>query len=208
MNFANTAGPTTTSGAISTSPATAPLYAGALDNAYFTLANGSGPTGNLYVCGTSTITHEPTLYQIAITSNVMSTSVTTGPVLTNAAATCSGVTEFFNSNNSTDLIFTSVTGSALATIGGSSSGCTAGAGCLMSLTLPQTSPFTVPATTTAGTAVAGGASAVIVDNQVPTGTEPGASQVYFSPLTRTPQTCSTSATSGGCAMQASQATLH
>ncbi len=206
VNFANTTG-ATTSAQISTSVATAPVYAGAFDNAYFTSANSSSPSGNLYVCGTSTVTHEPTLYQIAITSNAMATTATTGPVLTNGAATCSDVTEFFNSNNSTDLIFVSVTTAALATIGGSSSGCTAAAGCLMSFMLPQTSPFTIPAATSAGMAVAGGASAVIIDNQVPGGTEPGASQVYFSPLTTTPQTCGTGG-SGGCAIQASQATLH
>jgi hypothetical protein len=206
VNFLNGAGATSNE-TISTSPATVPVYAGAFDNTYFTSGISTSPSGNLYVCGTSTTTLEPTLYQITIASNAM-TGVNTGPVFTNGAATCSEVTEFFNSNNSTDLIFVSVTTNALATIGGSSSGCTAGAGCLMSFTLPQATPFTIPATASAGTAVAGGASGVIIDNQVPTGTEAGASQVYFSPLSATPQTCSTSATSGGCAIQASQGTLH
>ncbi|MGB6802481.1 MAG: hypothetical protein WBE31_09450 [Candidatus Sulfotelmatobacter sp.] len=51
----------------------------------------------------------------------------------------------------------------------------------------------------------GGTSGIIVDNTVATGTEAGASQVYFSILGT--QTCVTSATSGGCAVQASQSAL-
>lgn len=73
----------------------------------------------------------------------------------------------------------------------------------MSFTLDDTSPFTIPAKTNAGLAVTGGASAVIIDNLVSTG---GGSQVYFSPLTLSPQTCG-SGGSGGCAIQASQVAL-
>jgi hypothetical protein len=56
-----------------------------------------------------------------------------------------------------------------------------------------------------GLASAGGTSGIIIDNFVSSGTLPGASQVYFSTLTN--QTCATSGTTGGCAMQASQAAL-
>jgi len=52
---------------------------------------------------------------------------------------------------------------------------------------------------------AGGASGVIIDNTVGSGTRPGASQVYFSTLSD--QVCGTSGT-GGCAMQASQSALQ
>lgn len=52
-------------------------------------------------------------------------------------------------------------------------------------------------------ASAGGTSGIIIDNFV--NTLPGASQVYFSTLSN--QTCSTSGTTGGCAVQASQAAL-
>jgi hypothetical protein len=55
----------------------------------------------------------------------------------------------------------------------------------------------------AALASAGGTSGIIIDNFV--NTLAGASQVYFSTLSN--QTCSTSGTTGGCAMQASQSTL-
>ena len=97
---------------ISTTSATAPIFAGDFDNAYYTSSSGSSPSGNLYVCGT--VGGDPALYQIAISSDSM-TGVTTGPTLTTGAATCSGVTEFFNT---TDLIFVSVTTNALTSIGG------------------------------------------------------------------------------------------
>lgn len=52
--------------------------------------------------------------------------------------------------------------------------------------------------------VAGGASGIIIDNVVGSGTMAGASQVYFSSLGN--QACTTGGT-GGCAIQASQAGL-
>jgi hypothetical protein len=52
---------------------------------------------------------------------------------------------------------------------------------------------------------AGGTSGFIIDNLVGSGTLAGASQVYFSTLTN--QTCTTSGTIGGCAVQASQSAL-
>lgn len=55
-------------------------------------------------------------------------------------------------------------------------------------------------------AAAGGTSGVIIDNTVGSGTLAGASQVYFSTLSN--QTCTTSGTTGGCAVQASQAGLQ
>ncbi len=51
----------------------------------------------------------------------------------------------------------------------------------------------------------GGTSGIIIDNTVGSGTEPGASQVYFSTLSN--QVCGTSGT-GGCAVQASQSALQ
>jgi hypothetical protein len=62
----------------------------------------------------------------------------------------------------------------------------------------------VGANPTAALAAAGGTSGIVVDNTVETLT--GASQVYFSTLSN--ETCSTSATTGGCAVQASQSALH
>ena len=57
----------------------------------------------------------------------------------------------------------------------------------------------------AALAAAGGTSGIIIDNVVGTGTLTGASQVYFSTLSN--QTCTTSGTTGGCAVQASQSAL-
>lgn len=52
----------------------------------------------------------------------------------------------------------------------------------------------------------GGTSAIIMDNVVAPGTMAGASQVYFSTLTN--QACTTSGTTGGCAVQAAQSNLQ
>jgi hypothetical protein len=51
----------------------------------------------------------------------------------------------------------------------------------------------------------GGTSGFIIDNTVGSGTQAGASQVYFSTLSN--QTCTTSGGTGGCAVQASQSAL-
>jgi hypothetical protein len=59
---------------------------------------------------------------------------------------------------------------------------------------------------TASAAASGGTSGIIMDNTVPSGTLPGASQVYYS--TQGPQTCTTSGGTGGCAVQASQSGLN
>jgi hypothetical protein len=59
---------------------------------------------------------------------------------------------------------------------------------------------------TASQAAAGGASGIIMDNTVGSGTLPGASQIYYSTLSN--QTCTTSGGNGGCAVQASQSALQ
>jgi len=53
---------------------------------------------------------------------------------------------------------------------------------------------------------AGGTSGIIIDNIVGSGTQVGASQVYFSTLGD--QICGSSVTAGGCAVQASQPALQ
>ncbi|HEX6822230.1 MAG TPA: hypothetical protein VF123_09260 [Candidatus Sulfotelmatobacter sp.] len=52
---------------------------------------------------------------------------------------------------------------------------------------------------------AGGTSGIILDNTVPSTTLQGASQIYFS--TQSNQNCTTSGSTGGCAIQASQSAL-
>lgn len=59
---------------------------------------------------------------------------------------------------------------------------------------------------TAALFAAGGTSGIIIDNTVVSGTLAGTSQVYFSTLKN--QSCSTSGTTGGCAVQASQPALE
>jgi len=163
-----------------------PVYSGTFDNIYYTSEasqTGNSPTGNLYVCGNAG--GDPTLYRIPIASNAFGT-VSTGPVLTTGAATCSPVTEFLN--GSTDRAYLSVTanGKTAAPVG-----CPAGgpSGCLMSFTLGASTP----AGTTAAVAESGGTSGIVIDNS---GATTGASQIYFSML------------GAATAVQASQAGLN
>jgi len=127
------------------------------------------------------------LYRIPIASNAFGT-VSTGPVLTTAATTCSPVTEF--ENVATDRAYLSVraSGKTAAPIS-----CPASGGCLMSFTLGTTLPVTTPAGTTAAVTENGGTSGIVIDNQ---STATGASQIYFSTL------------GGATAIQASQAALN
>ena len=59
---------------------------------------------------------------------------------------------------------------------------------------------------TQSAAAAGGTGGIIMDNTVPVGTLPGASQIYYS--TQGNQVCATSGGTGGCAVQASQSGLN
>ena len=159
------------------------VYSGAFDAIY--LKSADPPSGNIYVCGNAG--GDPTLYRIPIASNAFGT-VSTGPVLTTAATTCSPVTEF--ENVATDRAYLSVraSGKTAAPIS-----CPASGGCLMSFTLGTTLPVTTPAGTTAAVTENGGTSGIVIDNQ---STATGASQIYFSTL------------GGATAIQASQAALH
>ena len=109
-----------TEAVIGTGGSGVPVFAGTFDNAYFTSASGSSPSGNLYVCGNTS--GDPTLYQVPISGNAMGT-VGTVTAVTTAATTCSPVTEVYNSTN--DFIFLS------ADTQGSSPTC-GGSGCVYS----------------------------------------------------------------------------
>jgi hypothetical protein len=191
-----------TSGASGTEATVGPGYnfllIGAFDNAYLTSANASSPTGHMYVVG-NTGPANNTLYQIAITGNVMSTTPTAGPVVaqnyTNGYyASGLNLTEFFNSG--TDYIFLSTIAfsnySGCGTTPSINIGCVVGfdvtSGAISGLTLP-----------TGSSSAAGGASGIIVDNA---GSATGESNIYFSALSN--QTCTTSGGSSGCAIQISQ----
>ena len=87
-----------------------------------------------------------------------------------------------------DWIFLSVTA------GGHATGCTGA--CLYNYNVTT---GTAPANSTAGIAATGGTSGIIIDNS---STTTGYSQIYYTPLAN--QTCATSGTTGGCAVQTSQ----
>ena len=169
------------------------MLAGALDNQIFTSANPGSPTGNLYVIG-DTGNANNTLYQIPISSNVMGTPVV-GPAIssnyTNGyMAAGMGLTEIFNGTN--DYVFTS------ALIFAAPLDCTSSLmqGCVMGFDVTS---GTISASTSpiGASTEAGGASGIIIDNIAATG-----SNIYFTTLAD--QLCTTSASSGGCAIQSSQ----
>jgi hypothetical protein len=173
-----------------TTPAGA-FYIGAFDNQYYV----TGGNGYLYVCSTSGTANA--LWQVHVESGVIDpASAFLGPALTAANAGCSPVTEFFD--GTTDRMFVSVANNALTT---GPINCAPATGCLMSFsTEPVTfGPGIAPL---ARTSVTGGTRGIVIDNSSTTG---GASQVYFTPLAD--QLCTTSGTTGGCAIQASQAGL-
>lgn len=132
-----TAGSTGSSVTVGTNSATVPLYGGAFDNTYFSSANSTQPAGNLYVCGNAG--GNPTLYKIPITysGGPVLGSVVTGPVLASSNVACSPLTEFFNTNTSTDWLF--------AGVPGTSCGAGTGAGgCVMSFNITSAAPTIGP----------------------------------------------------------------
>jgi hypothetical protein len=181
-----------------------PVYSGTLDNLYY-----SGSAGHMYICGNSG--GDPTLYQVAVPSNGILTAgaATAGPALTTASTTCGPVVEFYNNPNipgeATDWIFTSVEANALTTAPISCPNVTY-TGCIMSFNVTSGAAISGTTATVGHTTVSGGASGVVVDNSVASGTLAGASQVYFTPLAN--QNCPTSGGTGGCAIQASQSKLQ
>jgi hypothetical protein len=171
------------------------LYPGDFTNAYYTSGTPTSPSGALIICGyTKSSARNAQLYSIAISSNVLG-AVTAGATLTNSSASCSPVTEFFKGS---DQFFLSVANSNSV----SGTNCSTG-GCVYS----YPGGISTPVATIAST---GGSSGIIIDNSSAT---IGASQVYYSTLSNQP--CAGNGTSGtgaagtgGCAVQASQATLH
>ncbi len=176
--------------------ATTIIYDGAFDNAY--LGSTGGTAGNLWTCA-ATGTLAPKLASSSMTSFGSVVSVATNVInpLTSAAASCSPVTEIFNG---TDQIYLSVSANGSQTV------CT-GAGnagaCLYRFTLTTT-----PTAAASGRLVSGGTSGIVIDNTA-TG---GGSQVYFTYLSAASSTnpCPSpgTASTGGCAVQASQAGLN
>jgi len=192
-----------TLGTGTTSNPSVPIYAGSFDNAYL-----GGGAGHFYICGNAG--GDATLYQISVPANGVLTAgaATAGPVLTTATTTCGPVVEIYNPNASggaTDWIFTSVQASAQTA---APIACPLNIGCIMSFNVTSGSAISGTTATVGHTSVAGGASGVIVDNTVGSGTLAGSSQVYFTPLSTGNCSTATGQGIGGCATQASQSALH
>ena len=168
------------------------MMSGAFDNAYFTTG-----TGNLYIVG-NTGPANNTLYQIPITSGVISTSTNAGPMVANNYtngyyAAGLQVTEYLNGG--ADYIFTSVLAFGNAT------GCTGQSvlnGCAMGLNVTA-GTISPSSNVTGALPEAGGTSGIVVDYA------PGAAgNIYFSTLLNT--SCTLPATvTAGCAIKTNQA---
>jgi hypothetical protein len=118
------------------------------------------------------------------------------------------VIEVYNPNavgGAKDWIFTSVQANGATNI---TIACPTNTGCIMSFDVTSGSTISANTPTVGHTAVAGGASGIVVDNTVGSGTLTGASQVYFTPLATGDCTTSTRRGIGGCAIQASQSALN
>jgi hypothetical protein len=111
-------------------------------------------------------------------------------------------TEILDVNGNIELVTSraGVSGGSIPTFSSAPGGTTSDGTGLMKITWTN-----VGALATAAAAESGGTSGIIIDNVVSSGTEVGASQIYFSTLGS--QVCGTSGT-GGCAIQASQPALH
>jgi len=180
------------------------LHDGAFDDAYFS----NVATGHLYVCGNSgpnsgpssglAADNQPVLKRISFNSNGTMAVVDAGTLtVALTSTTCSPVTEILN--GTTDWIFFSVQAS------GSSLGCIPSA-CVMSVSVPTTSPFTFPAAVAAALPESGGTSGIVIDNVSSAGQ---ASSIYFSILANSTVLHSCGGTSGvGCAVKATQSGLN
>jgi hypothetical protein len=169
------------------------LYDGAFDNAYYI---SSGSSGNLWTCA-ATGTPAPKLINSSMGSFGSTLSLGNNAInpLASGAATCSPVTEILN--GTTDYIYLSVTAN-----GNQSSVCSGA--CLYSFIVTSS----VPSSASKGLSVSGGASGIVIDN---TGSG-GGSQIYFSYLSQATASIKcpapSSASGGGCAVQASQSALN
>jgi hypothetical protein len=146
------------------------LFAGPYNVDFSNAWYGGSGTPLVYVAGKGSGT-VPTLYSVGFTGSVMNASVATSTPLAsggNGIADASGVTEFYNTNTSTDYLFVGVDNNCIATtLGGTG-------GCVMSLNITGGFP-TVSATSIAFPAQ-GGTTGIIVDND---GTGGQASNIYY-----------------------------
>lgn len=175
------------------------MLSGTFDNAYFT---SSTHTGHLYVVGNTGHANN-TLYQVSINNNVMSTSTTAGPEVSNSYSkdllygAGLQVTEFY-AGGANDYIFLSVLADGYPSACGTGTPGTGtlANGCVIGYNV-NSGTISGSTTATGATAEAGGTSGIVVDNGAS-----GAQNIYFSTLLN--QSCTTSGSTGGCAIQISQ----
>jgi hypothetical protein len=169
------------------------IMSGTFDNAYY---SSSAPTGHLYVVG-NTGPANNTLYQVTITNDVMSTSTTAGPVVSNSYTNghySAGlqVAEFYT--GTIDYIFLSVLSFGVPAGAGECGTSSLGNGCVMGFNV-NSGTISGSTTPTGATAEPGGTSGIVVDSGAT-----GAQNIYFSTLLNGTCTGGT----GGCAIQTSQ----
>jgi hypothetical protein len=186
------------------------FFSGTFDNIYYSSNNGTA--GNLYVVGNINST-SGSLYRVPISSSgAMGTPVAVK--INGTAPYPSPITEFCNNGTNacvasgtattagTDYIFFSVYGAA-------ETGCAtaAGDGCILAYNVSTGAPvFSSSLAESYGTAfkcfVTGG---LIVDNAIPTGTQAGASEIYFIGLGgTTANLCAATGTGSATAVQSLQ----
>jgi hypothetical protein len=199
------------------------MHDGDFDNSYYN-SDGApgGVTGFMYVCaidplgadgGGNTALRQLSFGANGLLSGVSPVSLAYLAVATSPYDECSPVTEIYNTNTGTDLVFFSVQNHSLACSvdglgGGGWPGNAPAGGCLMSfdVTNDASEPFStlVEAGFAAFLPVDGGTSGIIIDNISP---DPQASSVYFTPLGDPyygPGDCTTT----GCAAKATQVGLQ
>ena len=162
------------------------FFSGAFDNIYYSSNNGTA--GNLYVVGNTGIAAAGSLYRIPISSSgAMGTPAAT--VIEQAPSMYvypSPITEFCNNGTSacvasgtattagTDYIFFSVEDVSL---GGCQQG--TGNGCVLSYIVSRGTPVYSNYLSYSHNSNCFGTGGIVVDNAIPSGTEAGASQIYF-----------------------------
>jgi hypothetical protein len=173
------------------------IHSGAFDSAYL---SGSFTTGHIFVCGKNITNNDhPAIHRIGFNSSGVMNSTSDGNLNLTSASNeeCSPVTELLN--GSTDRIFFSVANNANQT----TAGCTANAGCVMSIDLGGTWP---PTTVTHGVAASGGTSGIIVDN---VSSSSQASSIYFTFLSNSTSGITCNGTANvGCAVKLTQSALQ
>jgi hypothetical protein len=186
--------------------ASAAIYGGTWDDAYFSVGPGSG---HFYTCGKDpAFSNRPGVYQLTYTAAGVLNAAPGTPLvnLVNANTVgngaCAPISEI--KNGTTDRIFFSVVGNANPpSNGGTATGCTAGLGCAMSIALGGTWP---PTATTAGIPASGGTSGIIFDN---VGTGAQESNLYYTYRSNSTASVTCNGTTGvGCAVKVTQSALQ